>query len=144
MLRARPTAFRATRSTSAPLGNFLVSVSRFTSAVGVRNGTFLKPRFGMRRYIGTWPPSKPRPRLPLPVRAVWPLPPKPAVLPLPELSPRPRRLRFTFAPSGALRSCRRIGNLDLVYACALLALCFLALPPEALNLRASSRFDAGG
>src|SRR5919107_2219488 len=34
-----------------------------------------------------------------PVRAVWPLPPRPPVLPLPEPMPRPTRMRFLVAPS---------------------------------------------
>src|ERR1700722_21040852 len=51
----------------------------------------LKPRLGMRMWSGIWPPSKPL--MATPVRAVWPLPPRPAVLPLPEPMPRPTRMR---------------------------------------------------
>src|SRR6478735_4572885 len=57
----------------------------------------LKPRFGRRRWIGIWPPSKPLMRTP--DRAVWPLPPRPAVLPLPEPMPRPTRMRFLREPA---------------------------------------------
>src|SRR6202040_3499620 len=57
----------------------------------------LKPRFGSRRWIGIWPPSKPLMRTP--ERAVWPLPPRPAVLPLPEPMPRPTRMRFLREPA---------------------------------------------
>jgi hypothetical protein len=39
-----------------------------------------KPTFGRRRCIGIWPPSKPALILPLPVRAYWPLWPRPAGL----------------------------------------------------------------
>src|SRR3954466_15024435 len=59
------------------------------------NGT-LKPRFGRRRCIGIWPPSKPLMRTP--ERAVWPLPPRPPVLPAPEPMPRPMRKRFFREP----------------------------------------------
>src|SRR5580704_8423194 len=34
-----------------------------------------------------------------PERAVWPLPPRPAVLPLPEPMPRPTRIRFLREPA---------------------------------------------
>src|SRR4030095_11549928 len=57
----------------------------------------LKPRFGRRRWIGIWPPSNPLMRTP--ERAVWPLPPRPAVLPLPEPMPRPTRMRFLREPA---------------------------------------------
>src|SRR5471032_2194417 len=57
----------------------------------------LKPRLGRRRWIGIWPPSKPLMRTP--ERAVWPLPPRPAVLPLPEPMPRPTRIRFLREPA---------------------------------------------
>src|SRR3954466_1514318 len=59
------------------------------------NGT-LKPRFGRRRCSGIWPPSKPLMRTP--ERAVWPLPPRPPVLPAPEPIPRPMRKRFLREP----------------------------------------------
>src|SRR5277367_3667734 len=51
----------------------------------------VKPRFGRRRCRGIWPPSKPLMRTP--ERAVWPLPPRPDCLPLPEPMPRPTRMR---------------------------------------------------
>src|SRR6201986_2396144 len=57
----------------------------------------LKPRFGRPRCSGIWPPSKPLMRTP--ERAVWPLPPRPAVLPLPEPMPRPTRMRFLREPA---------------------------------------------
>src|SRR4030042_822058 len=57
----------------------------------------LKPRFGRRRCNGIWPPSKPLMRTP--ERAVWPLPPRPPVLPMPEPMPRPMRMRFLGEPA---------------------------------------------
>src|SRR5229473_106607 len=70
--------------------------SRLISAYSTRK-MLLKPRFGNRRCSGIWPPSKPLMRTP--ERAVWPLPPRPAVLPLPEPMPRPTRMRFLREPA---------------------------------------------
>src|SRR5437868_8174390 len=72
------------------------SRSRLISANSSRK-ILLKPRFGRRRCSGIWPPSKPLMRTP--ERAVWPLPPRPAVLPLPEPMPRPTRMRFLREPA---------------------------------------------
>ena len=58
----------------------------------------LKPRLGMRRAKGIWPPSKPTRTLP-PLRAFWPLWPRPPVLPLPEPAPRPLRYASRTEPS---------------------------------------------
>src|SRR3990172_771078 len=60
------------------------------------NDVLRKPRLGRRRCNGIWPPSKPLMRTP--ERAVWPLPPRPPVLPMPEPMPRPMRMRFLRAP----------------------------------------------
>src|SRR5947208_12631937 len=46
--------------------------------------------------MGICPPSKPA-KFMLPVRAFWPLPPRPAVLPWPLACPRPTRF-FSFTP----------------------------------------------
>src|SRR5205814_8829902 len=46
--------------------------------------------------MGICPPSKPM-KFMLPVRAFWPLPPRPAVLPVPLACPRPT-LFFSFTP----------------------------------------------
>src|SRR4051794_14010090 len=70
--------------------------SRLISANSSRK-MLLKPRFGRRRCSGICPPSKPLMRTP--ERAVWPLPPRPAVLPLPEPMPRPTRMRFLREPA---------------------------------------------
>src|SRR5215475_3889208 len=68
---------------------------RLISLNALRNG-LLKPRLGSRRCSGIWPPSKPFTATP--VRAFWPLTPRPAVLPLPEPIPRPTRRRDLRAP----------------------------------------------
>src|SRR5579863_8160671 len=60
----------------------------------------VKPRFGMRRCSGIWPPSKPR-IMRDPVRERCPLCPRVDVLPIPEPMPRPTRLRFSVAFFGA-------------------------------------------
>src|SRR4051795_11780190 len=70
--------------------------SRLISANSTRK-ILVKPRFGRRRCSGIWPPSKPLMRTP--ERAVWPLPPRPDVLPLPEPMPRPTRMRFLREPA---------------------------------------------
>src|SRR5215213_3170480 len=75
--------------------------SRLISANSSRK-MLLNPRFGSRRCSGIWPPSKPLMRTP--ERAVWPLPPRPACLPLPEPMPRPTRMRPLMAPSLSLIS----------------------------------------
>src|SRR5688572_451623 len=64
----------------------------------------VKPRlYGIRFWIGSCPPSKPR-RTPRPERAFWPFVPRPAVLPLPLPWPRPTRLRSRFVPGFGRRS----------------------------------------
>src|SRR5512144_2981632 len=68
---------------------------RFTTTKS-RRKMLLKPRLGIRMWSGIWPPSKPL--IWTPVRAVWPLPPRPPVLPLPEPMPRPIRRRDLRAP----------------------------------------------
>src|SRR5258708_15683706 len=60
----------------------------------------LKPRLGMRRCSGIWPPSKPR-IIREPVRERCPLCPRVEVLPMPDPMPRPTRLRFSVDFFGA-------------------------------------------
>src|SRR6202142_738076 len=60
------------------------------------NEVLRKPGLGSRRCPGVWPPSKPL--MATPERGVWPLPPRPPVLPMPEPMPRPTRMRFLRAP----------------------------------------------
>src|ERR1700758_2035585 len=62
----------------------------------------VKPRFGMRRCRGIWPPSNPR-IMRDPVREPCPLCPRVEVLPMPEPIPRPTRFLLLFAFFGALR-----------------------------------------
>src|SRR5258708_7055509 len=91
-----PASTSLSRSTSAR-----PSVSRpptLTSAYSIRNG-LVNPRLGTGRWMGIWPPSKPM-KFMLPVRAFWPLPPRPAVLPVPLACPRPTRF-FSFTPPPA-------------------------------------------
>src|SRR5690606_32453550 len=66
----------------------------------------LKPRLGMRMWSGIWPPSKPL--MATPARAVWPLPPRPPVLPTPEPIPRPIRTRTLLAPGLSRSSFKRV------------------------------------
>src|SRR5579871_3964215 len=76
------------------------SDSRFTIAYSLRK-MLVKPRLGMRRCSGIWPPSKPR-IMREPLRDRWPLCPRVEVLPMPEPMPRPTRLRFSDDFFGAL------------------------------------------
>src|SRR5690349_12038897 len=81
---------------------------RFTSLSFLAK-ILVKPRLGSRRWSGIWPPSKPLMRTP--ERAVWPLPPRPAVLPEPEPMPRPRRCRVLLDPGRSASSLSFIGLL---------------------------------
>src|SRR3974390_2476937 len=76
------------------------SFSRFTMEDSCRK-KLVKPRLGMRRCSGIWPPSNPRSRRE-PLRERWPLWPRVEVLPMPEPMPRPTRLRFSDDFFGAL------------------------------------------
>src|SRR5208337_4672178 len=73
--------------------------SRLTMLYSLRK-MLVKPRLGMRRCSGIWPPSKPR-IMREPLRERWPLCPRVDVLPMPEPMPRPTRLRFSVAFFGA-------------------------------------------
>src|SRR5579863_7186595 len=95
----------ALRSTSGVIGSACRSApsaasrSRLTMLNSLRK-ILVKPRFGMRRCSGIWPPSKPR-IMRAPLRDHWPLCPRVEVLPMPEPMPRPTRLRFSDAFFGA-------------------------------------------
>src|SRR5579864_7937057 len=78
----------------------------------------VKPRFGMRRCSGIWPPSKPR-IMREPVRERWPLCPRVEVLPMPEPIPRPTRLRFSDAFFGARIFDKFINTLSSVSSSAM-------------------------
>src|SRR5204862_5622539 len=76
------------------------SFSRFTMQYSLRK-MLVKPRLGMRRCKGIWPPSKPR-IMREPLRERWPLWPRVEVLPMPDPMPRPTR----FLPSDAFFGAR--------------------------------------
>src|SRR5213593_1016471 len=106
--RTNPAPNSVSGVTSAPSASW-PRCRTFTTCAACLNG-FVKPRFGMRRTRGIWPPSNPGRTLP-PWRAVCPLPPRPAVLPIPEPGPRPLRMRARCDPGGLWRldsvMCRR-------------------------------------
>ena len=90
--------------TSAPESKRASRSRRFTGWVLVRNFSngidffIVGPRsLRMRMWIGFWPPSK-RTRFLAPEREPAPLWPRPEVLPVPEPSPRPIRLRSLREP----------------------------------------------
>jgi hypothetical protein len=65
---------------------------------------FRKPwSFGIRMWIGVWPPSN-QAGIEPPVRAFWPFVPRPAVLPLPAAMPRPARVLARREPAAGRRS----------------------------------------
>src|SRR3954463_13915349 len=108
---ARPFSRRASGVTSAPLSKRSSRSLRFTGWVLVRkfsNGIdffMVGPRsLRIRMWIGFWPPSK-FTRVLLPEREPAPFWPRPEVLPTPEPSPRPTRLRCLREPGAGLREC---------------------------------------
>src|SRR5918992_511156 len=101
---ARPASRRESGVTSAPLSKRASRSRRFTGWVRVRNFSngidfFIVGPLSLRirMWIGFCPPSKRTRRL-LPERAPAPLWPRPEVLPVPEPSPRPIRLRCLREP----------------------------------------------
>src|SRR5206468_4035864 len=103
---SKPCSMSTSGVTVAPSSNSLRSLT-LTVAKCVPNALLLNPRFGMRHNSGIWPPSNPK-RIEPPERAVWPLPPRPEVLPCPELSPMPSRFVRCFAPGRFFKLCKRI------------------------------------
>src|SRR5215475_10041337 len=101
----RPAVLSAAKSIASPLTESSLYSSTSDVSPFMRER---KPTFGRRRCIGIWPPSKPGLTLPLPVRAYWPLWPRPAVLPRPEPIPRPTRTRTLREPLAGLRLLRRM------------------------------------
>ena len=108
----RPFSFRASSVTSAPASKRSSRSPRFTGCVCVRNGSngidifFVGPRsLRICMCSGIWPPSSDV-RLFEPEREPAPLWPRPEVLPMPEPSPRPTRLRGFREPGFGFRLCR--------------------------------------
>src|SRR5581483_2586900 len=104
----RPASRNAARSMVSPL----TEASRYSSTSWLSRAILeRKPTFGRRRCSGIWPPSKPALTLPPPVRAYWPLWPRPAVLPRPEPMPRPTRTRSRRAPFAGFNVFNRMSSL---------------------------------
>src|SRR5436305_7342958 len=110
----RPLAFSASSVTSSPASKRRSRSWRLTAWVCVRNGSkgidffMCGPRsLRIRMWIGIWPPSK-LCRVFEPEREPAPFWPRPAVLPKPEPSPRPTRLRSLREPGAGLSECRPI------------------------------------
>src|SRR5581483_6710840 len=105
----------------------------------------------MRMWIGFCPPSKRARRL-APEREPHPFWPRPAVLPMPEPSPRPTRLRGRRDPGAGLRLCRPtrscsaiLGHLDQMldatdHAADLGRVLVLHLMPDASQPKRAQRF----
>src|SRR5579859_6415300 len=102
-VRTKPCARSSSGVTVSPAGKTFKSCTLITSKV-VPNG-LRKPRLGMRRCSGIWPPSNPR-RREYPRRDFWPLFPLPAVRPSLEPIPRPTRTLRWREPRGGRRVSR--------------------------------------
>src|SRR5215472_601935 len=98
--RTKPCARSNSGVTVSPAGKTFSS-STFTTEYETPNGLW-KPRFGMRRCSGIWPPSNPR-RREYPRRDFCPLLPAPAVLPSFEPIPRPTRTLRVREPTGGCK-----------------------------------------
>src|SRR3954449_893525 len=110
----RPLAFSASSVTSSPASKRRSRSWRLTACVCVRKGSkgidffMCGPRsLRIRMWMGICPPSK-LCRVLEPDREPAPFWPRPAVLPKPEPSPRPTRLRSLREPGAGLRVCRPI------------------------------------
>src|SRR4051794_18611184 len=110
----RPLAFSASSVTSSPASKRRSRSWRLTAWVCVRNGSkgidffMCGPRsLRIRMWMGICPPSK-LCRVLSPEREPAPFCPRPAVLPKPEPSPRPTRLRSLREPGAGLSVCRPI------------------------------------
>src|SRR3954447_7557728 len=113
---ARPAALSASGVISAPASKRASRSSRLTGCVCVRNGSngidifLFGPRsLRIRMWIGFWPPSK-RVRSLAPAREPAPFCPRPDVLPVPEPSPRPTRLRALREPRAGLSEWRPMSS----------------------------------
>src|SRR4029453_9178205 len=115
----RPFSRSASSVTSAPESKRASRSLMLTACVCVRNGSkgidifFVGPRrLRMRMWVGICPPSK-RGRSFAPEREPAPFWPRPAVLPVPEPSPRPTRLRALRLPGAGFSVCSPKSLIDL-------------------------------
>src|SRR5215217_8384051 len=121
----RPLPLSVSRLTSSPLSKRASRSARLTGCVCVRNGSngidffMCGPRsLRIRMWIGIWPPSK-RARSFAPEREPAPFWPRPAVLPVPEPSPRPTRLRGRRLPGAGFRLWSPMGSFSISSAMGL-------------------------
>src|SRR3954452_4747034 len=117
---ARPLPTIASTVTSAPESKRASRSDRFTGCVCVRNISngidffMCGPRsLRIRMWIGIWPPSKFERDLE-PVREPAPFWPRPEVLPVPEPSPRPTRLRALRLPGAGWSVCRPKSSFSVI------------------------------
>src|SRR3954470_19476869 len=115
----RPLAFSASSVTSSPASKRRSRSWRLTACVCVRNGSkgidffMCGPRsLRIRMWMGICPPSK-LCRVLLPAREPAPFWPRPEVLPVPEPSPRPTRLRALREPGAGFSVCSPKSLIDL-------------------------------
>src|SRR3954470_13842871 len=123
---ARPDVLRASSVTSALASKRRSRSCTFTPCVYVRNISngidffMFGPRsLRIRMWIGIWPPSN-RARSFEPAREPAPFWPRPAVLPSPEPSPRPTRLRALREPGAGLSVCRPMAGLSSSFSAIVL------------------------
>src|SRR5437764_12939033 len=118
---ASPVAVIASSVTSWPDSKRASRSSRLTTWVWVRNCSngidffMCGPRsLRIRMWIGFWPPSNRARRL-APEREPQPFWPRPAVLPGPDPSPRPTRLRGRRDPGAGFRLCNPIRSFSAIF-----------------------------
>src|SRR3954469_22865361 len=114
-----PCACSVSSVTESPDSKRASRSAMFTGWVCVRNGSngidffMCGPRsLRMRMWMGIWPPSK-LCRVLRPARAPAPFWPRPDVLPVPEPSPRPTRLRALRLPGAGFSVCSPKSLIDL-------------------------------
>ena len=78
-------------SGSRPISIAALIAPTLTTSYSIRLMLRKPCSFGIRMWIGVWPPSN-QAGIELPARDFWPLVPRPAVLPLPAAMPRPTRV----------------------------------------------------
>src|SRR4051812_28538849 len=135
----RPLAWSASSVTSAPESKRFSRSERLTGCVCVRNGSkgidffMCGPRsLRIRMWIGIWPPSK-FGRDFAPVREPAPFWPRPAVLPRPEPSPRPTRLRALREPGAGFSVCRPMASVFSSFSVSAIVLLDLQQVADAVD-----------